>query len=70
MPGPETDNLLLDRGILKSATELAVRKRQAEEERDGGGAAALEGRMAAMEKAMKLLAQQNNHLIELVKGKL
>ena len=59
-----TDGLLVDKHILRSATELAVRRNRASE--DASEAALSEERVQRLEKGMKLLANQQNHIIELL----
>ncbi len=56
LPGAERDDLRLDRSILSQATDIVVRRQKEEDE----------ARLEAVEKALKLLARQNNHIIELL----
>ena len=62
LPGPETDNLILDKNIITTATDLVVRRANENQVVDISG---LEAKLESLEKTVKLLAKQNNHLIEL-----
>ena len=57
LPGPEKDNLIMDDTILKSATELVIKKTTEDNSNQ---------RLAAVETGIKLLANQQNHIIELL----
>ncbi len=57
LPGSEHDNLRLDQSILRDATGIVVRRRQEEDA----------ARLQEIEGALKLVAKQNNHIIELLK---
>lgn len=59
LPGSERDNLRLDSSILKEATRLVVRRAAEEDGR----------RWERTEKALALIARQNNHIIELLAAK-
>lgn len=57
LPETKRDNLRLDGRILVQATSLVVGRKEQDE------------RLARVEKALALIAEQNNHIIEKLNGR-
>ncbi len=57
LPGSSHDDLRLERGILRAATDIVASR-----ERSGDD----EERIRKIEDALKLVARQNNHIIQML----